>query len=578
MPDSTVVIPTEATEPARRWFGMSVAVIILVVVMIATQVTGFVYTRGEQQDLSHLRQGTRELRIVQQALVDARSGVEDFILTREEGYLQSYLWAVDSIDSRRNTALKTLDEATAPQAVVRGDRPALIAIDQLENIWRQAIRLARDGKRDEAQALLIDPGTRELVVQVRGAVSRYLDTTNGKGSALEERISNGSSVVMTLQIISGALTLLCLIYAFYNGAREARGRKAAMVEAIAARRQVELLFEMTDTLQSASGYNDANAVLRATADRLLPDLGGELYIFNNSRDRLDLATAWDLPDSIITQPAIAPAHCWALKRGKPHINRPGNGALRCEHHKDGDTALEMPMMARGEVFGLLRIHADGEGANERLSAVQGLTMALGDAMSLALSNIALREKLRNQALRDPLTGLYNRRFMEDTMERLVHLADRNQSPIAAMMIDLDHFKTLNDQHGHAMGDAVLRAVSTAISSVLRQSDVACRYGGEELIVILPDCDLESAAGKAETLRQRIEALSDVHGARVTASFGVASIPETATQASDLVALADTALYRAKQAGRNRVECAPRRAGEPSASEPHAATGLLKAAE
>jgi diguanylate cyclase (GGDEF)-like protein len=546
--------------------------------MIATQIAGFVYTRGQQADLSQMRQRTRELRIVQQSLVDARSGVEDFLQTGEQGYLQSYLWAVDAIEARRNTAFRDLDDMTAPAAVARGERPALTAIDQLENIWREAIAMARAGKRDQAQALLIDQDTRQLVVQVRGAVARYLDFTGTHGSALEERIANGNTIVMSLQIVSGGLTLICLIYAFLAGAREARGRRQAMTAAIDARRQVEQLFEMTDMLQSASDYDDANAVLRATADRLLPDLGGALYVFNNSRDRLDLATSWDLPDGTLLESTIAPSQCWALKRGKSHVNRSGNDALQCEHHKDGGTVLEMPMMARGEVFGLLLVHAEGDNATTRLAEVKGITTALGDAMSLALSNIALREKLRNQALRDPLTGLYNRRFMEDTLDRLVHLSDRNQKPIAAIMIDLDHFKALNDQHGHAMGDAVLRGVATAITGGLRQSDVACRYGGEELIVLLPDCDLECAAVKAEMLRQRIEALSGIHGARVTASLGVASIPEAASRAADLVATADSALYRAKQAGRNRVAVARRRSGTSTPDEAPEAPGLLKAAE
>jgi len=577
MPHATTPMFTEAAMPERRWIGVSIAVLLLIVVMILTQIAGFLYTRKQQQDLMAMRQETRELRILQQSLVDARSGMEDYLLTGEEGYLQSYFWAVDAINARRNSALRMLDDITAPQEVVRGKRPTLVAIDQLESIWREAITLMRAGQRKEAQTLLIAPATRQLLVQVRGAVARYLDVTNAQGSALEERIANGGTLVMTLQIVGGALTLLCLVYAFYNGGREARGRKRAMTDAIAARRQVETLFEMTDMLQSASGYDDANAVLRATADRLLPEFGGELYVFNNSRDRLDLAIAWDLPPTAASLPTIAPNHCWALKRGKPHINRSGHDSLRCEHHQDDGTVLEMPMMARGEVFGLLRIHGDGEDATARLAGMQGIVSALGDAMSLALSNIALREKLRNQALRDPLTGLYNRRFMEDTMERLVHLANRNNSPVAAVMIDLDHFKMLNDRHGHAMGDTVLRGAATAIAGVLRQSDVACRYGGEELIVILPDCDLDSAAAKAELLRQRIEALSDVHGVRITASFGVASLPETATQANDLIAMADMALYRAKQTGRNQVVTAPRRSADVA---PEAAGGAdaLKAAE
>jgi diguanylate cyclase len=179
-------------------------------------------------------------------------------------------------------------------------------------------------------------------------------------------------------------------------------------------------------------------------------------------------------------------------------------------------------------------------------------------MSLALSNIALREKLRTQALRDPLTSLYNRRYMEDVLERYANLAERNGSSLSAIMIDLDHFKRLNDEHGHAVGDAVLRAAAAAIVGAIRPSDVACRYGGEELVVLLPDCSLAEALGKAELLRARIESLSDIHGARITASLGVATMPETATNMTEIIPSADAALYRAKQGGRNRAEAAVRR--------------------
>jgi diguanylate cyclase (GGDEF)-like protein len=178
-------------------------------------------------------------------------------------------------------------------------------------------------------------------------------------------------------------------------------------------------------------------------------------------------------------------------------------------------------------------------------------------MSLALSNLSLREKLRNQALRDPLTGLYNRRYMEDMLERFVRLAVRKDSSLAVVMIDLDHFKRLNDQHGHLLGDAVLRAVAGAISATLRETDVACRYGGEELIVLLPDCDTDAALAKAEEIRLRIEELSAAHGAEITASLGVAALPSAASTVVDLVKAADTALYEAKKAGRNCVRQAPK---------------------
>ena len=128
------------------------------------------------------------------------------------------------------------------------------------------------------------------------------------------------------------------------------------------------------------------------------------------------------------------------------------------------------------------------------------------------------------------------------------------------MIDLDHFKRLNDQHGHSAGDAVLREVARTIMASVRTTDIACRYGGEELLVLLPDCSLDEATQRAETLRSRIEQLSNVtNGQSVTASLGVACSPETTAEPGELVAVADAALYQAKRLGRNRVEVAARRA-------------------
>jgi diguanylate cyclase len=179
-------------------------------------------------------------------------------------------------------------------------------------------------------------------------------------------------------------------------------------------------------------------------------------------------------------------------------------------------------------------------------------------MSLALSNIALREKLRTQSLRDPLTGLYNRRYMEDALDRYLSMAERNGDATSVIMIDLDHFKKLNDEHGHAKGDAVLRDAAVQLVGALRPADVVSRYGGEEILVILPTCPLEDAMLKAEILRSRIESLSEMHGCSVSASFGVACVPQTSGKA-DLIPMADAALYEAKQAGRNCVRAAEARA-------------------
>jgi len=330
-------------------------------------------------------------------------------------------------------------------------------------------------------------------------------------------------------------------------------------------------------LQSATDYGDANQVLKATASELLPGFAGALYVFNNSRDRLVLSTAWGRPDMAPPE-SIPPDACWALKRGKPHLNRSAGSKLCCEHHQGDEPVLEIPMIARGEIMGLFQLFGPAEDAEARLEGITGLASAIADGMSLALANMGLREKLRNQALRDPLTGLYNRRYMEDCLQRFVRLADRENREVSVVMVDLDHFKKLNDEHGHAFGDAVLRDTAMTIVGALRETDIVCRYGGEELVVILPDCNLERAADKAEVLRVRIEALSQTHGAAISASFGIASVPYTSAGVMDLLGAADGALYKAKQGGRNQVVVAPTRPFQLERLEDSLGLQALQAAE
>ena len=320
--------------------------------------------------------------------------------------------------------------------------------------------------------------------------------------------------------------------------------------------QIEELFSMTDTLQAADSNSDAAQVLRATSRKLLPGCGVALYVFNNSRDRLDLVDCWDMPESYMPTESLVPANCWALKRGKDHYNNPLEQSLCCSHYIGDVASIEVPMMARGQVFGLL-ILGDRGGRCENLERAQRIARALADSTSLALSNISLREQLRTQSLRDPMTGLYNRRYMEDTLDRFIALSHRQKQSISVLMIDLDDFKRLNDEHGHAKGDAVLKEVAANIVGALRPSDVVCRYGGEELLVILPDCELDDALMRAEQVRMRVEGLSETHGCHIAASIGVASLPETGKSSADLLAASDAALYEAKAAGKNQVQAAPR---------------------
>lgn len=379
--------------------------------------------------------------------------------------------------------------------------------------------------------------------------------------ALVVALFGPATFAMAAGIFALSLSLLLLFISVHYGTKAIAEMKEQAVNLEIARTastQIEELFAMTDMLQAAEEHEDAGAVLMATALRLLPQFGGALYVLNNSRDRLDLAKSWNEGEHFRPTETLLPGNCWALKRGKPHINSPAVKTLCCTHSFGEVSTLEVPMMARGSVYGLLQIATEGEDGFRQLMGIRRLGRALADSMSLALSNIALREKLRTQSLRDPLTGLYNRRYMEDALERFVSLAERTGGATSVIMIDLDNFKHLNDAHGHAKGDAVLRDVASQLISGLRPSDVVSRYGGEELMVILPDCGLADAEHKAEHLRLRIEALSEQHGVPISGSFGVSCIPETSTSVADIVPMADAALYAAKQAGKNCVRSAERR--------------------
>ncbi|HEV2513362.1 sensor domain-containing diguanylate cyclase [Bosea sp. (in: a-proteobacteria)] len=520
-------------------------------VMIALVISGFIFISYQEAKVEEERKSTRTLRVARQAVMETGAAVAELMIRRDsEPNLLRYAQTLNR--------LNTFADDSFPATALRGsdEIPTPVIITALKAGWADVVSAVAAKQPEIAQSLYGARGIERHVTVLTRAILADLTRKEALEASFNANIERATSIVLGLQIMTGAFCILAFMGASRSSARDARTRDLAVANANASREQVSRLFGMTEMLQSALDHTDANAVLRATAAELIPDLGGALYVFNNSRDRLALSTTWGreeleaLPDSIGLQ------QCWALKRGKPHMNRPGSHNLCCEHHIVSDRALEIPMIARGEILGLLQLYCSGAEADRRLEGAAGIGTALADAMSLALSNIALRDKLRSQALRDPLTGLYNRRYMEDALERVVRLAERERTEVSVIMIDLDHFKRLNDQYGHAKGDAVLRDSAAAIINQLRETDIACRYGGEELIVVLPNCGLDMAAQKAERIRASIEALSEPNGAQVSASLGVACVPATSNSSRDLLAHSDAALYRAKQEGRNRVVRAP----------------------
>jgi diguanylate cyclase (GGDEF)-like protein/PAS domain S-box-containing protein len=316
--------------------------------------------------------------------------------------------------------------------------------------------------------------------------------------------------------------------------------------------EMALLGEMGELLQTCTTADEAYEVVAHSALQLFRDDSGALYVFRNSRNIVERAASWgDVPPQ---DHGFEPDECWALRRGRLHVVE-STGGLRCPHAQDQATigSLCIPMMAQGEALGILHLCCSADTLTE---SRRRFAQTVAENLALGLANLRLREALRSQAIRDPLTGLFNRRFMEEALEREMRRAVRRVSPLAVLMLDLDHFKQLNDSLGHDAGDALLRELGLFLQNHVRSADIACRYGGEEIMLILPDATLAHARQRAEELREGVSALVIQDRGRtigpVTVSIGVAAYPDHAESSDMLVRAADAALYAAKAAGRDRV--------------------------
>jgi diguanylate cyclase (GGDEF)-like protein/PAS domain S-box-containing protein len=325
-------------------------------------------------------------------------------------------------------------------------------------------------------------------------------------------------------------------------------------------RDIGLLNELTNLLQSCFTAEEAYNILQQIGPQLFPQQAGLLGVTNASRNLVETMAAWG-DGAVPTPAAFLPDDCWALRRGRPHWYEAGSGTVRCAHVDPAvpPSCLCLPMMAHGEGMGVLHLQAAAPDGPPLTAARRSFAQTVADSVSLALANLKLRERLRDQAIRDPLTGLFNRRYLEETLDRELGRAERDEQPVGVLMLDIDYFKRFNDSFGHAAGDEVLRALGRVLGQQVRVEDIACRYGGEEFTLVLPGCSLEAACQRAEQLRQQARDLHLVHAGQpvggITISVGVAVSPQHGLTDGPLLRAADAALYQAKQAGRNQVVAA-----------------------
>ncbi|TCM15000.1 diguanylate cyclase (GGDEF)-like protein [Novosphingobium sp. PhB165] len=313
---------------------------------------------------------------------------------------------------------------------------------------------------------------------------------------------------------------------------------------------IELLGGMAHRMQAARTDEELASIIRVFVPRVLPEVPGALFAHNNSRNLLIPIAAWGGIE--VAAGGFAPDQCWALRRGQSHFVIDPESDIVCAHvGNETDHYHCEPLLAGGEVIGVLYLKGVVEAENRFRMTV------LTENIASALVNHRLQRGLREQTIRDPLTGLFNRRYMEETLALEIARASRGGTPLGLVMCDVDHFKRFNDEFGHEAGDAVLQAVAAEMRSRFRDGDVVCRFGGEEFTIIAPGTSAAALAERVEAVRQAIGELNIHQGGRTlgatTMSFGIAVWEENMERdGSTLIKVADAALYRAKREGRNRV--------------------------
>jgi diguanylate cyclase (GGDEF)-like protein len=439
-------------------------------------------------------------------------------------------------------------QLTTLQQLHADDGPAELAgINQLATQWT-AVRAALN---PSAIAALTGPAP-ALAGNLQRAyapLSSHLDEllNREESDAQDGRARARSTRAHTTWIIGLAVLAVELITLGVARIGVARIRRSAEPE--------EDQVEFAETLQLAKNEEEAHALLQRHLERIIPDTNATVLNRNNSADRLEAVTALPAGSPLLTTLQHAePQSCLAVRSGRRN-DQGGEKRRLLNCSVCGDcpgTSTCTPLTVSGEVIGSVLVNRLSPCSGDEKQRISDSVIQAAPVLA-NLRNLAIAEL---RAATDSLTGLPNKRAVGDTLNRMVAQASRTLSPLALILIDLDHFKDINDRLGHPVGDQALAGVGAALMSVLRESDFAGRNGGEEFAVLLPDTDAIGATQTAEKIRKAISEIGLPSSDMVmSASLGVAVYPEHATTADRLERLADAALYTAKRLGRDRTEVA-----------------------
>jgi diguanylate cyclase (GGDEF)-like protein/PAS domain S-box-containing protein len=318
--------------------------------------------------------------------------------------------------------------------------------------------------------------------------------------------------------------------------------------------EIKQINELYEVLQACNSQQEAYPIIGSVGADLFPKAGGALAVSVSRAHQMETAVEWGAERRMSASFLLD--DCWALRRGHmQEVDEPG-ALPACRHFQSAPVSsyVCLPLIVRGELLGVLNLHsAQGESLGPRQ---RQLLVVLGEVIKLSLSSLKLRDALRAQAIRDPLTGLFNRNYLDETFRRELSRSARQQKPLCVGMLDIDDFKTFNDTYSHHAGDVLLKSLGALFLKQLRVSDIVCRYGGDEFVLVLPDANAIQVAERLSRVRGEAKTMECAYEGRVlpaaSISIGVAQWPDHGATLEDLIKAADSALYSAKHSGRDQV--------------------------
>ncbi len=543
----------------RRKILVSFIVTTAVLLGIAVSVYfSFKEVQRQREWVDHTYETINMLQGVLSNLKDVQSSQRGFIITGSEDYLAPYYIAEPAIHEQLDDLRPML--ADNPEQSQRLEDLKLHVKERI-SIAETVIETYRQKGQDAAFGLVHKgPGKRQMD-EIRAIVKVM---TLHEENLLEQRRTAMDRSLKTSRIIGIAGLGLCFnILGFVFSAIDRESRQRAKSEAelqktmndmAAITQETKLIGRMGDYLRGCRTEDEAYEIIQRSMPELFPHTFGSISIFNNSRNLLQSVLSWG--DYVPEPKEYEPEDCWALRQGRIHRARNDGSVPMCGHLSHMDvktTCVCLPMQAQGQTIGQIFLGAAQDDA--LMEHKVAMLRNAGEQISLALANLNLQRVLREQSIKDPLTKLFNRRYLEETLMRECARAQRNKIPLCVLVLDIDHFKKVNDTYGHDAGDAVLVSFASLLISKVRKEDVVCRLGGEEFIIVLPSAPLEHAIARAESICDSMRKMKVTFNGQtipVTVSIGVSQFPEHGLEPDELIRRADTALYSAKQGGRDRV--------------------------